>query len=70
MKEFKRSAIRLRLPALSLLFLAFAISLSGQNRQDLENRRQQLLMEIKDTEALLKETKKDKAATLDQYLAL
>ena len=55
---------------LTLLCLTFASSLTAQNRQDLENKRQQLLMEIRETETLLKTTKQNKAATLDQYLAL
>ncbi|MCO6479740.1 MAG: peptidoglycan DD-metalloendopeptidase family protein [Phaeodactylibacter sp.] len=56
--------------ALAFLFLAIAPPLPAQNRQELENKRRQLLTEIQETEALLKETKKSKAATLDQYLAL
>lgn len=59
------------LPALiALLILFLPASLLAQNRRELEEKRQQLLMEIRDTEASLKETKKNKAATLDQYLAL
>ena len=59
-----------RIVALALLSLLFTASLAAQNRQDLETKRQQLLMEIRDTETLLKKTKQNKAATLDQYLAL
>ena len=61
---------RWRATVLVLLSLAFTAPLPAQNRQELENKRQQLLMEIRETEAMLKETKKTKAATLDQYLAL
>ncbi len=55
---------------IALLILFLPASLLAQNRRELEEKRQQLLMEIRDTEASLKETKKNKAATLDQYLAL
>jgi septal ring factor EnvC (AmiA/AmiB activator) len=53
-----------------LLLLTAASPLLGQKRQDLESKRQQLLREIQQTETQLKETSKNKAATLDQYLAL
>lgn len=56
--------------ALILLSLSFSTPLPAQNRRDLEDTRQKLLLEIKETEVSLKETKKSKAATLDQYLAL
>ncbi len=58
--------------AACLLLLAFLLAtpLPAQNRRELESRRQQLLQEIKDTENMLSKTKKNKAATLDQYLAL
>lgn len=59
-----------RTAVLALLGLALISSLCAQNRQDLESIRQKLLTEIRETETLLKETKKNKAATLDQYLAL
>ncbi|MCB0552759.1 MAG: peptidoglycan DD-metalloendopeptidase family protein [Phaeodactylibacter sp.] len=54
---------------LALAFLLVA-PLHAQNRKDLETKRQQLIRDIQQTESQLKETKKDKAATLDQYLAL
>jgi murein hydrolase activator len=56
--------------ALLLAYLLLALPLAGQNRKELESRRQQLMLEIRQTESQLKETKKNKAATLDQYLAL
>lgn len=56
--------------ALLLACLLLAAPLAGQNRKELESRRQQLMLEIRQTESQLKETKKNKAATLDQYLAL
>jgi septal ring factor EnvC (AmiA/AmiB activator) len=43
---------------------------AGQSRSDLESRRQQLLKEIKATESEIAETKRNKEATLDRYLAL
>lgn len=55
------------------LILIFAISfndLQAQNRKDLEEKRIQLIEEINQTTNLLAETKKDKAATLDQFIAL
>lgn len=59
-------------PCLLLLAMTlfFAAPLQAQNRKELENKRQQLIRDIRQTEGQLKETKKDKAATLDQYLAL
>jgi murein hydrolase activator len=53
-----------------LLLLTGGTPLLGQKRQELESKRQQLLREIQQTEVQLKETSKNKAATLDQYLAL
>ncbi len=53
--------------ALALLFVS---PLIAQNRKELENKRQSLIRDIRQTEGQLKETKKNKAATLDQYLAL
>ena len=44
--------------------------LSGQNREELEQKRERLLTEIKATETALTNTQKDKAATLEQYIAL
>ncbi|MCB9297553.1 MAG: peptidoglycan DD-metalloendopeptidase family protein [Lewinellaceae bacterium] len=66
----RSSPFRQRIALLMLLSMALAAPLAAQNRQDLENKRQQLLMEIRDTESQLKKTKENKAATLDQYLAL
>ncbi len=62
---------KLQLAGILVLFsLSLLTSLPAQNRRDLEDKRQKLMLEIKETAASLKETKKSKAATLDQYLAL
>lgn len=55
----------------SFFLLFFAITpLSAQERNELEQQRQRLIQEIKETEVALKETKESKAVTLDQYLTL
>jgi septal ring factor EnvC (AmiA/AmiB activator) len=55
----------------SFFFLLFAIApLSAQERNELEQQRQRLIKEIKETELALQETKENKAVTLDQYLTL
>jgi murein hydrolase activator len=55
---------------LLLCGLLLPLLLPAQNRQELEQRRQQLLQEIKATEKALGETKQNKVATLEQYAAL
>lgn len=60
-----RSALGL---VLALLFLP--VLLNGQNREELERKRERLLQEIKATETALNNTQKDKEATLEQYIAL
>jgi septal ring factor EnvC (AmiA/AmiB activator) len=50
--------------------LCLPLLLSGQNREDLERKRERLLKEIQVTEAALNDTQKDKEATLEQYIAL
>jgi len=62
---------RLGLTALFFLgALCLPLLLSGQNREDLERKRERLLKEIQVTEAALNDTQKDKEATLEQYIAL
>ena len=54
-----------------LLCLIFSLaSISAQSRKELEEKRQQLLKEISLTSKLLNETKKNKAAELDRFIAL
>jgi septal ring factor EnvC (AmiA/AmiB activator) len=54
-----------------LLLLGTAPQLAAQSqRKHLEDKRKNLLKEIDKTEKLLRETKKEQAATLDQYSAL
>ncbi|MCB0653522.1 MAG: peptidoglycan DD-metalloendopeptidase family protein [Saprospiraceae bacterium] len=58
---------------LILLFFGFSLLpavLIGQNRQTLEEKRKKLLSEIQETNGKLEETKKNKAATFDQYITL
>lgn len=55
---------------LLLLILTVATPLDGQNRRELEEKRKQLLREIEETNAQLKATKQNKAATLERYLAI
>jgi len=52
------------------LLLTTAGNLHGQNREELEKKRKQLLEEIDQTDAQLKATKRNKAATLERYFAL
>ncbi len=53
------------------LFLCFfSITLGAQNKQDLTEKRQNLLKEINKAAKLLSATKKDKKAALDQYYTL
>ncbi len=47
--------------------IAFSVSLSGQMKKDLENRRKKLVKDIKETQALLKSIQKNKSSTLDEY---
>ncbi|MGB0982691.1 MAG: murein hydrolase activator EnvC family protein [Saprospiraceae bacterium] len=47
--------------------IAFSVSLSGQMKKDLENRRKKLVQDIKETQALLKSIQKNKSSTLDEY---
>lgn len=54
----------------TLALVCLPLLLSGQNRQELEQKRERLLREIKATEAALDHTQKDKEATLEQYIAL
>lgn len=42
----------------------------GQNRQELERKRERLLQQIKATEQALENTQQDKAVTLEQYITL
>jgi len=53
-----------------LPLLCLAGQAAGQSRSDLEARRQQLLKEIEATETEIAETKRNREATLDRYLAL
>lgn len=53
-----------------LALLCLPVLLSGQNREELEQKRERLLKEIKATETALTNTQKDKEATLEQYIAL
>lgn len=55
---------------LIFLLLLAGHSLFSQKRTDLERQRQRLIREIQETEQELNNTKKTKAATLDQYLAV
>ncbi len=55
---------------LLIFLLALTVQLPGQNRRELEEKRKQLLQEIHETNAQLKSTQKDKAATLGRYVAL
>jgi len=50
--------------------MALCIQMPAQNRRELEEKRKQLLKEIEETNAQLKETQQNKAATLDRYVAL
>lgn len=53
-----------------LLLVQSGRSLFAQNRSELETRRKELIEEIKQTNQLLEETKRNKATTLDRYFAL
>jgi septal ring factor EnvC (AmiA/AmiB activator) len=55
---------------LALVLLCVPVLLNGQNREELERKRERLLQEIKATETALNNTKKDKEATLEQYIAI
>lgn len=55
---------------LLLLWQVGAPALSAQNRSELETRRLELIEEIKQTNVLLEETKKNKTTTLNRYFAL
>ncbi|MCG8328155.1 MAG: peptidoglycan DD-metalloendopeptidase family protein [Chitinophagales bacterium] len=61
--------IKFSLSILGILLL-FSHGIYAQDRSDLESQRQRLIREIKQTEQDLQQTKKTKAVTLDQYLAL
>lgn len=50
-----------------LAIIAFSVSLSGQMKKDLENRRKKLAEDIKETQTLLKSIQKNKSSTLDEY---
>ena len=52
--------------------LAFALPVlcPAQNKQDLEEKRKRLIREIEVTDNLLHKTTRNKAATLDRYVAL
>lgn len=71
---YRPAILRLSKTALPGLLLFAALlwgtCAHGQNRQQLEQKRQQLLREIRETELALDETKENKNATLEQYLAL
>jgi septal ring factor EnvC (AmiA/AmiB activator) len=60
----------IRVGLLLLLIVACAAPLAAQNRRELEEKRKQLIKEIEETNARLKETQQNKAATLERYLAL
>jgi len=60
----------LNVAVLLLALLCLPGILNGQNRQELEQKRERLLQEIKATETALDDTQKNKEATLEQYVAL
>ncbi len=60
----------LRSSILLLLCLCFLPLGNAQNRKNLEKRRKQLIADIQVTTNLLKKTTKNRAATLDRYVAL
>jgi septal ring factor EnvC (AmiA/AmiB activator) len=61
MKKYSLRALML------LVIIAFSVSLSGQMKKDLENRRKKLAKDIKETQTLLKSIQKNKSSTLDEY---
>ncbi len=62
--------LRFLLTAFLLITTASFTFLSAQSRAELEERRKLLIKEIERTTKQLEETKKDKAAALDRYVAL
>jgi len=66
------SKCKKEIPALifTLILCLFSITLVAQNRQDLTQKRQNLLKEINNAAQLLKTTKQDKKAALDQYYTI
>jgi septal ring factor EnvC (AmiA/AmiB activator) len=56
--------------SLLIILLALPILVIGQNRKQLENKRKGLLKDIKITDQLLKETKKNKNLTYERYLTI
>ncbi len=54
----------------TLVLCIFSIVLTAQNRQDLTQKRQNLLKEINSAAKLLNATKQDKKAALDQYYTI
>ncbi len=55
---------------LSLLIGVIVFSANGQSKKELINKRKKLIKEIKETQALLKDIRKNKASTLDEYQTL
>lgn len=65
------SANKLRNTCLFILCVFLTpVLLNGQSRQSLENKRKQLLEDIKSTNTQLEKTKKSKASTFNQYVTL
>jgi septal ring factor EnvC (AmiA/AmiB activator) len=63
------NALIKRLSLLALCVLSLA-TLQGQSRSELEDKRRNLLKEIERTSKLLDQTKQNKAATLERFIAL
>lgn len=56
--------------AITIAGLLLTVNVYGQTQTDLEFRRQQLIIEIKETNKKLNKTRKDKETALDHYLTL
>lgn len=66
-----RALIKYKSLLLILIILAVSSNIAvGQNRKELEDKRKRLIQEINQTTNLLEETKKNKTATLNRYIAL
>lgn len=65
-----RALIKYKSLLLILILTVSSTIVVGQNRKELEDKRKRLIQEINQTTNLLEETKKNKTATLNRYIAL